>query len=99
MRRENTLEALDALGQAGVVTPAQHDHLRAAYTLLRRAIDALRIVRGNADDLTLPPGNDEEWLYLARRMGEAGETGADLRRRLSEQMARTSALSAELLGE
>ncbi|NLD74641.1 MAG: hypothetical protein GX649_18230, partial [Chloroflexi bacterium] len=51
------------------------------------------------DDLTLPPGNDEEWLYLARRMGEAGETGADLRRRLSEQMAHTSALSAKLLGE
>jgi glutamate-ammonia-ligase adenylyltransferase len=104
VRRVNTLEALDALTAVGALDRAQHDDLRAAYILLRRVIDALRIVRGNADDLALPPEGDEEWLYLARRMGngEALARGQDaaahLRRRLSESMARVAALAGELLG-
>lgn len=104
VRRVNTLEALDALAAVGALDRAQHADLRAAYILLRRVIDALRIVRGNADDLALPPEGDEEWLYLARRMGNGeglahGQDAAvDLRRRLSESMARVAALAGKLLG-
>ena len=37
-------------------------------TFLRRVIDALRIVRGDASDLVLPPAHSEEFKSLARRL-------------------------------
>ena len=43
--------------------------LRAAYLFLRNLIDALRIVRGDASDLTLPEGDSDEFKSLARRLG------------------------------
>jgi glutamate-ammonia-ligase adenylyltransferase len=32
-------------------------------------IDGLRMVRGNAKDLVLPPPDSEEFIFLARRVG------------------------------
>ena len=32
-------------------------------------IDSLRMVRGNARDLTVPPADSEEFEFLARRLG------------------------------
>ena len=36
---------------------------------MRKVIDCLRIVRGNAKDLILPKSGSEDMIYLARRMG------------------------------
>ena len=40
-----------------------------AHDFLRRLINALRILRGNARDLVLPERTGNEFIFLARRMG------------------------------
>lgn len=65
----NTLNAMHALAAAGHLSTAEYQHLREAYRFLRHLIDALRIVRGHARDLVLPPVDSEEFTFLARRMG------------------------------
>lgn len=69
IRTSNTRGALDALHDAGYLSATEHRHLLDAYIFLRHLIDALRIVRGHARDLVLPPADSEEFVFLARRMG------------------------------
>jgi glutamate-ammonia-ligase adenylyltransferase len=69
LRTPNTLEALAALVKAGLVTRADGETLRKAYIFIRILIDGLRMVRGNAKDLVLPPPDSEEFVSLARRVG------------------------------
>lgn len=76
LRRTNTLEAMDALAAAGILSAAEHARLRSAYIFLRRLIDALRMVRGHARDLTVPPTDSEEFQYLARRLKYGDDTAA-----------------------
>ena len=74
LRTPATLEALDRLGEADLLGPAERAALRAAYLFWRRVADALRMVRGHARDLLLPEPDSEELRFLARRLGY---TGAD----------------------
>ncbi len=69
LRTPNTLEALAALGETGLLASGEASLLREAYLFLRKLIDALRIVRGNAKDLVLPLADSDEFIFLARRVG------------------------------
>jgi glutamate-ammonia-ligase adenylyltransferase len=69
LRTSNTLEALAALVKADVVSRTEGETLRKAYIFTRILIDGLRMVRGNAKDLVLPPPDSEEFVSLARRVG------------------------------
>jgi len=69
LRAPNTVEALTALAAAGILNEEQHQKLLAAYIFERRLIDALRVVRGDARDLTVPAPGSEEFRFLARRLG------------------------------
>jgi glutamate-ammonia-ligase adenylyltransferase len=69
LRLTNTLEAIDALRRTGILNDVDAARLRDAYHFLRQLIGSLRIVRGNARDLTLPPEDTEEFAFLARRLG------------------------------
>ena len=69
LRTPNTLQALAALVEAGLVNRADGESLRKAYLFTRTLIDGLRMVRGNAKDLVLPPPDSEEFIFLARRVG------------------------------
>lgn len=71
LRTPNTLQALAALVEAGLVNRADGENLRRAYLFTRTLIDGLRMVRGNAKDLVLPPPDSEEFIFLARRVGYA----------------------------
>jgi glutamate-ammonia-ligase adenylyltransferase len=68
IRVPNTLEALSKLRDARILSNRQHDDLIQAYQFLRRVIDALRMVRGNARDLAIPPSGTDEYEFLARRL-------------------------------
>ena len=68
LRQTNTREAMAALAEAGILSTEDYTRLRKAHTFLRWLIDALRVVRGNAKDVTIPAQNSEEYAYLARRM-------------------------------
>ncbi len=69
VRVTNTLEALHRLERRGWVPSEWAAQLSENYRFLRRLIDALRVVRGNAKDLHLPEPTDPEYRYLASRLG------------------------------
>ena len=68
VRTTNTLEAIDALLGRQLVDQDAWGHLREAYVFHRRLIDALRVVRGDARDLAVPPSDSPEFTFLARRL-------------------------------
>jgi glutamate-ammonia-ligase adenylyltransferase len=68
LRTPNTQRAIAALGAAGRLGPAEIDTLSECYGFFRGLLDALRVVHGHAQDLTVPQFDSEEFLLLARRM-------------------------------
>ncbi|MBH0202821.1 MAG: hypothetical protein HP496_11135 [Nitrospira sp.] len=69
LRTPNTMQALAALVECGIVTRQDGETLRKAYFFIRMLIDGLRMVRGNAKDRVLPPTDSDEFIFLARRVG------------------------------
>jgi glutamate-ammonia-ligase adenylyltransferase len=63
------LEALEHLRRMQIVREPDYRLLHSSYLFLRKVIDALRIVRGNASDLVLPGEATDEFKSLARRLG------------------------------
>jgi glutamate-ammonia-ligase adenylyltransferase len=68
-----------------LIDPQQRIVIERAYVFLRELIDCLRMVRGNAKDLTIPAANSRDWLQLSHRMRtiHASEVPLD---NLEEQM-------------
>lgn len=80
-----------------MLTGSDAAELCEAYNFLRQLIGALRVVRGNAKDLTVPTADTEEFAYLARRLGyddDIGRLSADIQLHTSEVLE----LSSRLLG-
>ncbi|NLF38951.1 glutamate-ammonia-ligase adenylyltransferase [bacterium] len=69
LRTPRVHDALAALVRAGVLGEQETRRLTAAYDFLRRLINAMRMLRGSAVDLFLPPPGSDEYMHLARRMG------------------------------
>ena len=63
------MQALAGLVECGVVSRQNGETLRKAYLFIRMLIDGLRMVRGHAKDLVLPPADSDEFIFLARRVG------------------------------
>jgi glutamate-ammonia-ligase adenylyltransferase len=95
LRSTNTLATIGELHAAGVLDARDYDVLVDAYRFYRLLIDALRMVRGHAKDLTLPPADSEEYAYLARRL--TLESPEDLRRRLEGHLDQVPRLQSRLL--
>ena len=72
LRLTNTLEAVEALRDKGCLSNALASGISESYTLLRKLIDGLRIVRGNAKDLDIPADDSKEFQRLGYRMSEHG---------------------------
>ncbi len=72
LREPNTCLALYQLKEAGLISQSDHDQLLNSYKFQRQLIDALRMVRGHAKDLTVPPAGSEELEYLSQRLGYNG---------------------------
>ncbi len=73
IRTPRVHEALAALKNYEVINDEDYLHLIDAYDFLRRLINGLRMLRGNALDLFLPEENTGEFNHLARRMGYTSE--------------------------
>jgi glutamate-ammonia-ligase adenylyltransferase len=93
LQTPNTLQALDALQKAELLDKHDAETLHQDYLFLRQLIDALRIVRGNAQDLVLPPSKSDGMIFLARRLGfmtEDWQEGAEaLEKEIHRRMKRT----------
>ncbi|MFH1071784.1 MAG: hypothetical protein V1794_19355, partial [Candidatus Glassbacteria bacterium] len=84
VRQTSTRQALKALHAGGYIGGEEFEALLAGHDFLRRLINSLRILRGNARDLVVPMRKSEEFLFLARRMGyPRGEES-----RLAEDLSR-----------
>ncbi|WP_437227242.1 glutamine synthetase adenylyltransferase [Planctomicrobium sp. SH661] len=97
LREPNTREAMKALEAYGILTGDIRVQLRDAYRFWRRVIDALRVVRGDASDLTVPPWESEEFEFLARRLGSrsnAARLRHDLERHTRHVVEITSTLTS-----
>lgn len=84
VRVTGTREAIARLVAAGTLDVGMGERLSDAYSFLRRLIDGLRVVRGNAKDLTIPPRDSRAFAYLARRMHL--ETADELEAAIDTQM-------------
>lgn len=97
LRTPNTRAALRALESTGILSHDDRVTLRDAYRFLRRLIDGLRMVRGDARDLTVPPAGSEEFQFLARRLGY-GERVSDLQADLERHTANVRGMGRLLAG-
>jgi glutamate-ammonia-ligase adenylyltransferase len=68
VRATSTLAGLRALAAGGHIDSGRAAELADAYSFLRRLIDALRVVRGDARDLTIPARGSRAFAYLSRRL-------------------------------
>jgi [glutamine synthetase] adenylyltransferase / [glutamine synthetase]-adenylyl-L-tyrosine phosphorylase len=71
LRTPSVHKALDRLAEGGVIRRKESEALVSAYRFLRNLINALRMLRGSAQDLFLPPKDSIEFSHVARRMGYA----------------------------
>lgn len=97
LRASNIREAMTALYQAGILSEADYISLRKAHTFLRWLIDSLRVVRGHARDVTVPPYDSEEFAFLARRLRYGSDT-ARLRDDLLRYQTEVQEINQRLLG-
>ncbi|RME72550.1 MAG: glutamine synthetase adenylyltransferase [Chloroflexi bacterium] len=96
LRQTNTRQAMDALAAAGILSPEEHRQLAEAHMFLRRLINALRMVRGHARDLNVPPPDSEEFEFLARRLNYGSDI-AQLHNDLLDHTTTVQELSTKLL--
>ena len=85
LRSANTLDAVDSLRRKGHLSAEMATGIGERYEFLKRLIDGLRMVRGNAKDLDIPPADSREFRRLAQRMEE--ETPERFGARVSRCMA------------
>jgi glutamate-ammonia-ligase adenylyltransferase len=93
LRHPNTLQALNEAARLNLIEPAHRDSIELAYIFLRELIDCLRLVRGNAKDLTLPAPDSRDWKMLARRMKSIHDSNVPLED-LEKQMSNVREFSA-----
>jgi [glutamine synthetase] adenylyltransferase / [glutamine synthetase]-adenylyl-L-tyrosine phosphorylase len=86
LRTPRIHEALAALADVGALEPGESGGLADSYRFFRLLINGLRMLRGSARDLLIPPAGDDELLHLARRMGYGPGPGLDPARALALDM-------------
>ena len=85
LRVTNTREAMREMRRVGVLTESDYRALRDAYGFFRRLIDGLRMVRGDARDLTVSAASSQDFMFLARRLGY-GPTPQRLQRDMAQHI-------------
>ncbi|QDV34483.1 [protein-PII] uridylyltransferase family protein [Tautonia plasticadhaerens] len=95
LRATSTLDAIAALEAAGRLDAPTANLLREGCRFFRSLIGALRVVRGNAEDLTVPPADSEDFALLARRLRMDGP--GTLHRRIEDRLRETRAAVDRLL--
>lgn len=68
LKNPNTHKALAALLEQKIISEADYQQLNKAHLFLRRLIEALRMVRGSAKELNVPPPDSQEFAFLAKRL-------------------------------
>ncbi len=86
LQHPNTLTVLREASRLELISEETGQAVERAYIFLRELIDCLRMVRGNAKDLTLPLPDSRDWHQLSRRMTTIHDSEIPLEA-VEEQMA------------
>ncbi len=97
LRTPSVRTAIQELHQLGILSESQFLQLKDAHNFLRKVIDALRVVRGNAKDVNVPASHTPQFAYLARRL-KYNDATATLQADLNNHTKFVQQLSQELLG-
>ncbi len=97
LRSPNTHETIDGLYNSSIINRDDYIALREALIFMRHLINALRMVRGNAKDLTVPPTDSEEFAFLARRLDYPHDKISYLRNDLLQHTVTVQEVNARLL--
>jgi glutamate-ammonia-ligase adenylyltransferase len=68
LRWSNTIDAIKRMRRHHHISGEFARELSDTYGFLRRLIDALRVVRGHAKDLTIPSPDTQGFAYLSQRL-------------------------------
>ncbi|MFN8705209.1 MAG: glutamine synthetase adenylyltransferase, partial [Planctomyces sp.] len=68
LRHPNTRKVIREAAHVSLIAPEQSREAEEAYVFLRQLIDCLRMVRGNAKDLTIPDAASPDFQQLDRRL-------------------------------
>jgi len=90
LRTPRVHKALEALTSVGAIADEQSRRLREGYDFMRRLINGLRMLRGSAKDLTVPPAETPDCRFLARRLGYSGNHERDAAVLLNQDIAQRS---------
>ena len=82
LRTPGIHDALRGLSEIGTIVPSETESMIDAYRFLRRVINGLRMLRGNAEDLFLPEFDTLEYRHLARRSGYEDSPGLSASQKL-----------------
>jgi glutamate-ammonia-ligase adenylyltransferase len=88
LRTPTTLDGLERLARAGLLSSEDAADLRSSYLFWRRLADAQRMVHGSSRDLLLPKPDSEEMGFLARRMGYEAPSGQEAADALASDVER-----------
>ncbi|MDX1522579.1 MAG: hypothetical protein R3264_13205, partial [Anaerolineae bacterium] len=99
LRQTNTYQAMQALAKHHILAPEAFTALSDAYIFLRHLIDALRMVRGHAKDLTVPPVDSDDFAFLARRLNYDQAHLPAFNDTLHHHVATVQTLNSELLDQ
>ncbi|MFY9256737.1 MAG: glutamine synthetase adenylyltransferase [Fuerstiella sp.] len=93
LQTTNTLKAIAAARKEGLLSQQECDSATTAYVFLRELIDCLRMARGNAKDLTIPPQDSADYAQLVKRMEAVHNSPLPLDQ-LESQLAAVKSFSA-----
>ncbi|MDM8529549.1 hypothetical protein QUF63_00160 [Anaerolineales bacterium HSG25] len=98
LRQFNTRAAMKALVESNIIPRENYRSLLDALNFLRQLINALRMVRGNTKDLTMPPHASDEFAFLARRLDYASGNVEQLQQDLIRHTTFVQEINQRLLG-
>ncbi len=96
LRCSNTTDAITALHKAQLLSKKDCTLLNKAHLFLRKLIEALRMVRGNAKELTVPNPDSKEFSFLAKSMDYSNDI-SKLQTELNEHTSKIIELNKRLL--
>jgi glutamate-ammonia-ligase adenylyltransferase len=100
LRTPRLAEAMAGLRRAEILSASEFEMLMGAYGLLRRLINAQRMLRGSALDLVLPAKESDELLHLARRMNyEAADQSNNVGTQLMLEFQKHTKAVRQFMGE
>ncbi len=86
LKNPSTVDAIDSLYECKIIDDFEQKTLKESYLFYRNLINILRMVKGNAKDLTIYPENTIEYDYLVKRSFFVGIIEKEVKELLADKI-------------